>query len=158
MRGLRPAPFIAEKLRELDTYLRGEEGTAAAPTSGAAAVSVVGVHFRAHMEQYDWKIVPPRSELTVGGSASPPSAVFFNESAMLHHFEEAMWQMWGHAKAAAETGRPARNVRFLFVSNDEAAKQHMLQTFGNRYVCVCVCVCVSCGVGGAAKYVHAIDG
>ncbi len=77
---------------------------------------MVGVHYRAHNAEEDWEVVPPASE---GGKA-----VTFDASAPLPEFEYSMRQLLTHNP----------RIRFLFASNNAAAKDRMIQLFGDKVV------------------------
>jgi hypothetical protein len=82
-----------------------------------AGHTMVSLHYRVHREEFDWAVVPPMLE-------SGLNAVTFDESAGLTKFEQVVRQIMPKQPHA----------RFLFVSNDADAKEHMISTFGDQVV------------------------
>ena len=88
--------------------------------SSSANRVMIGVHFRTHVPEYDWAVVPP----FYGAGNGHAPAVRFAEGASLEEFQMVM--------AALLVHRPS--ARFLFTSNDAAAKTHMRDVFGDKVV------------------------
>jgi hypothetical protein len=88
---------------------------------------MVGVHYRAHVPEYDWEVVPP--------SASSDKAVPFGVGAGVEDFDRIMEGIKNaFTYANPTTGESVTNVRFFVASNSPDAKEHFISKFADTVV------------------------
>jgi hypothetical protein len=81
---------------------------------------MVGIHYRAHVAEYDWEVVPP----TRGATA----AVRFGDGASVEDFTRLMAKIRFHFTVRVGESNDT-NVRFFIASNSAEAKRQLLETF-----------------------------
>ena len=112
---LKPVPFVRDSIQNIqNTYFSKH--------------LMIGIHYRAYEENYDWKVVPPRVQQSEANK--------FGEGATEQHFEKIMKLLDRKFTYTDKQGHSHKQYRFYIATNSPQSKDYFHSKFPETAVSI----------------------